>query len=123
MRFKRFEEMQVWRDARKLAGLVYGLIKKGKLHSDFGLRDQMQRSAVSVMSNIAEGYERQTKKEFVAFLAYAKGSAGELRSQLYVALDLGYITRTEFDVACTLCVSIGNQLAGFAAYLRKAGST
>ncbi|MFH0990831.1 MAG: four helix bundle protein [bacterium] len=119
MKFKRFEDMPVWQDARKLTSIIYRLTAKGKLSSDYGLKDQMQRSAVSVMSNIAEGYERHTKKEFIAFLYHAKGSVGELRSQLYVALDLQYISQSEFEEAFTLSVSIINQTAGFITFLSR----
>jgi len=119
MKFKQFEDMPVWQDARKLTSMIYGITAKGKFSSDYGLKDQMQRSAVSVMSNIAEGYERHTKKEFIAFLYHAKGSVGELRSQLYVALDLQYISQSEFEEAFTLSVSIINQTAGFITFLRR----
>jgi four helix bundle protein len=121
MKFKRFEEMPVWQDARKLTTLMYRLSNSGKFRSDFGLRDQVQRAAVSVMSNIAEGYERHTKREFIMFLMYAKGSVGELRSQLYVALDLEYLSREQFDDLHGLSLSISNQLAGFVSYLKKNG--
>lgn len=119
MKFKRFEEMNVWQDARILTKNIYRLTSNTKFRRDFGLKDQIQRSAVSVMSNIAEGYERGTSKEFVHFLNYAKGSVGELRSQLYVAFDLEYFTQNEFDKTYELSISISTQLANFIKYLRK----
>ena len=119
MKFKRFEEMKVWQEARQLTNNLYRLTQLGHFAKDFGLRDQMRRASVSVMSNIAEGYERGTNKEFIHFLNYAKGSVGELRSQLYVALDLEYITQTEFEINYDLSVSISAQLANFIKYLRK----
>ena len=86
-----------WQEGRKLAKLVYGLTRSGPLAKDFGMRDQLQRAAVSVTSNIAEGFERNGNKEFVKFLWIAKGSAGEVSSQLYTVLDVGFITNDEFS--------------------------
>ena len=87
-KYLRFEELDVWQDAMCLCKKVYSVLKDCR---DFGLKDQMQRAAVSVPSNIAEGYERKSSKETVQFLYIAKGSCGELRTQLYLATDLGYI--------------------------------
>ena len=84
---KRFEDLVAWQKARLLANDVYRITREGPLARDFGLRDQMQRAAVSVASNIAEGFERETIPDFIHFLFVAKGSAGELRTQLYLALD------------------------------------
>jgi len=120
MQYKRFEEMPVWKDTRSLTALIYGLTRGARFKLDLGLRDQIQRSSVSAMSNIAEGYERATRKEFLAFLAYAKGSTGEVRSQLYVALDLGYIDDGQFQEARDLCVSVSTQITRFSQYLKKA---
>ncbi|NEO92599.1 MAG: four helix bundle protein [Moorea sp. SIO3G5] len=89
---KRFEEIQGWQTARELTRLVYALSKEGEFSRDFGLCNQMRRAAVSIMSNIAEGFESRTQRLFLEFLGRAKGSAGELRSQAYVALDAGYVT-------------------------------
>lgn len=86
---KRFEDLNVWQEAMLLVEMVYNEMKKC---NDYGLRDQMQRSAVSIPSNIAEGYERKTNKEFVYFLFIAKGSCGELRTQIYLAIKLNIIT-------------------------------
>lgn len=119
MKFKRFEEMKVWQEARQLTNNIYRLTSNANFKKNFGLKDQTQRSSVSVMSNIAEGYERGTNKEFIHFLNYAKGSVGELRSQLYIALDLEYIAQTEFEINYNMSVSISTQLANFIKYLRK----
>ena len=119
MKFRRFEEMPVWQDARKLTAMIYRLTQGPKLARDFGLRDQLQRSAVLVMSNIAEGYERATNKELLLFISYAKGSAGEIRSQLYVALDLNYINENQFQEGHALCVLVSSQLTRFANYLKS----
>jgi four helix bundle protein len=94
---KRFEELVAWQKARALAGEIYRIAKDGELARDFGLRDQITRSAVSVMSNIAEGFERGSQTEFHRYLVIAKGSCAEVRSQLYLANDIGYLSSTEFD--------------------------
>ena len=94
--FKKFEDIEAWRKARELTREVYSKSKHGRLSLDFGLRDQMRRAAVSVMSNIAEGFERGGTKEFLHSLAIAKGSLGELESQFYVAFDQAYIDEVEF---------------------------
>ena len=119
VKFKRFEEMPVWIDSRKLTVLIYQLTSGKQFQKDFGLRDQIQRSAVSVMSNISEGYERGNNKEFIHFLLYSKGSVGEVRSQLYVALDICYITQEEFKAATDLASSISSQLSSFVKFLRS----
>ena len=87
-KYLRFEELEVWQDAMSLSKNVYSVLKDCR---DFGLKDQMQRAVISIPSNIAEGYERKGSKETVHFLYIAKGSCGELRTQLYLATDLGYI--------------------------------
>jgi len=94
---KRFEEIVAWQKARGLCADVYDITRNKKFSKDFGLKDQIQRSSVSIISNIAEGFERGSNNEFIQFLYIAKGSCGELRTQLYIALDLGYIYREEFD--------------------------
>ena len=96
-RIKRFEDLEAWKIARLVARDVYQLSRRGSFAGDFGLRDQICRSAVSIMANIAEGFERDGDKEFLNFLSIAKGSSGETRSLLYVALDQGYVTDEEFE--------------------------
>ena len=95
---KRFEEIKAWQEARELAKLTYQVTRKVALSKDFGLKDQIQRAAVSVGSNIAEGFARNGNKEFSKFLWIAKGSAAEIQSQLYTAKDVGYITETDFKL-------------------------
>lgn len=94
---KRFEEIEAWQLGRELSKSIYAVCRSGAFAMDFGLRDQIQRAAVSICSNIAEGFERSGNKEFANFLWIAKGSAGEVASQLYHAKDNGYISKTEFD--------------------------
>ena len=91
MQIKNFEDLEIWKEARSLTREIYTLSKTSQLSKDYGLRDQMQRAAVSIMSNIAEGFERGGNQEFIQFLYSAKGSCGELRSQFYVALDQEYV--------------------------------
>jgi len=94
-----FESLRVWHDARRLTSKIYEVTKDGAFGHDFGLRDQVRRASVSVMSNIAEGFERRGDKEFLRFLQIARGSAAEVRSQLYVAQDAGYLdARTAIDL-------------------------
>src|SRR5215204_3249757 len=94
----RFEDLDAWRLARELTQEVYRVTGNGEFSRDFGLTNQIRKASVSVMSNIAEGFERDGNKEFRNFLSIGKGSAGEVRSQLYVALDQGYLTREDFDL-------------------------
>jgi four helix bundle protein len=115
---KRFEEIEAWQTARELTKLVYALSNEGAFARDFGLRDQMRRAAVSVMSNIAEGFESRTQALFIEFLGRAKGSAGELRSQAYVALDASYINQSQFMQLFNLCEKCSRQITNFMAYLK-----
>ena len=89
-RIDRFEDIEAWQEARRLVQAIYALTGDGQFVKDFGLRDQIRRASVSIMSNIAEGFERGSDKNFARFLFMAKGSAGEVRSQLYIAADHGY---------------------------------
>lgn len=117
-KIEKFEDMEVWQQARSITKAVYTNSRQGDFAWDFGLRDQIQRAAVSIMSNIAEGFERGTNKEFIQFLFIAKGSAGEVRSQLYIALDLGYIKKSAFDQLNTELISVSRQISGFIKYLQ-----
>lgn len=93
--------------------------KAKEFSRDFGLKNQMRRASVSTMSNIAEGFERGGNQEFIQYLATAKGSSGEVRSQLYVALDEGYITRAQFDEMYNDATTVSRMISGFMEYLRK----
>jgi len=119
----RFEDLDVWKNARKLANLIYFLTRKGEFSKDFGLRDQMRRAAVSILSNIAEGFESQTQSMFVEYLGRSKSSAGELRAQLYLAQDVQYISEEEFNEAFDLVVVCSKQLTRFIQYLRSHPNT
>ncbi|GER80311.1 MAG: four helix bundle protein [Anaerolineales bacterium] len=116
---KNFEELDSWKKARELAGYVYQLMRKEGFSRDFGLRDQIQRAASSVMHNIAEGFEAGYNTEFVRFLKMARRSAGEVQSQLYLALDAGYITDEEIRKAYDLSVETKKLINGLITYLSK----
>lgn len=94
---RRFEDLIAWQRARRLTSDIYRISRDADFARDFGLRDQIRRAAVSVMSNIAEGFERNRQGEFHQFLSIAKASCGELRAQLYVAFDVGYLDQISFD--------------------------
>ena len=120
MTIKRFEEVEAWQKARILTTAVYTMCSEGKASKDFGFRDQIQRASVSVMSNIAEGFERNNNKEFVRFLLYSKGSCGEIRNLLIIANDLKYIQDQQFNELSELAVIVSSQIANFIKYLKKA---
>ncbi|MDP1675776.1 MAG: four helix bundle protein [Bacteroidota bacterium] len=119
MTIKRFEEVEAWQKARILTTAVYTMCSEGKALKDFGFRDQIQRASVSVMSNIAEGFERNNNKEFVRFLFYSKGSCGEVRNLLIVANDLKYIQDQRFNELSELAIIVSSQIANFIKYLKK----
>src|ERR1700716_3917332 len=100
-KINRFEDFIAWQKARKLTADVYKVTNEGNFARDFGLKDQIRRAAVSSMSNLAEGFERGRPAEFHQFLSIAKGSCAELRTQLYVALDVGYLSQRTFDQLMT----------------------
>jgi four helix bundle protein len=119
--FKKFEDIGAWQRSRELTNEIYKLTSKGEFARDFGLKNQIRRASVSIMSNIAEGLERSGTGEFTHFLATAKGSAGEVRSQLYVALDQGYIGSTIFAPLNTSVTEISKMLSGLMSYLKTSG--
>lgn len=116
--FRRFEDIEAWQLGRELTRRVYEATRSGAFSRDFGLRDQIQRAVVSITSNVAEGFERDSEREFVRFLRIAKGSAGEVRSQLYAALDLGYLDRDTFDDLYALATRTSRKLGALIRYLR-----
>ena len=115
----RFEDIEAWQVARTLAGNVYKLTGNGNLSRDFGLRDQLQRSAVSVMANIAEGFGRRGRQEFIQFLKIARGSCSEVESHLYIALDAGLIAKADFDQLKAQAETTGRKLSAFIHYLNN----
>ncbi len=120
---KRFEDLIFWQKSRELTKLIYTLTSKDAFRMDFGLKDQIQRSSVSVMSNIAEGFGRGGNNEFVQFLFVAKGSVSEVKSQLYVATDLGYITDKELQKAYGITEDISRLINAFIKSIKSGGNT
>ncbi|MFI5131603.1 MAG: four helix bundle protein [Chitinophagales bacterium] len=116
---KRFEEMDSWKLARVLCEKIGAIIDDGKLKKNYRLIDQFEGSSGSIMDNIAEGFERGIRAEFITFLGYAKGSCGEFRSQLYRAVGRNYISNTEFDELKILSMRISAILQKFIQYLQK----
>jgi len=116
--FKRFEEMEVWQKSRELTSLVYSFTTKREFAKDYCLKDQMRRAAISIISNISEGFERDGNKEFIQFLSISKGSVGELRSQSYIALDLKYLSQEEFNNIFERCGEISSKISSLIRYLR-----
>src|SRR5687767_1953492 len=118
-RIQRFEDLEAWKIAREVSREIYTVSKHGAFARDFGLRDQIRRSSVSIMSNIAEGFERDGDKEFMNFLSIAKGSAGETRSLLYVAMDQGYVSGREFETISSRLRECSRVISGLTKYLRS----
>ena len=116
---ERFEDLKAWKLARVLTNRIYDFSLVGEFSRDFGLRDQMRKAAVCIVSNIAEGFERDGDKEFVQFLFVAKGSCGELRSQLYIAHDRRYVTDAEFTELFGTTLEVSRMISGLIKYLRQ----
>lgn len=113
----RFEDIEAWKTARELTRRVYALTEQGQFAKDFGLKNQIQRASVSVMSNIAEGFESRTQAQFLEYLGRSKASAGEVRCQLYIALDLKYLSEEQFKLTFDLADKSSRQIARFMSYL------
>jgi len=116
-RIERFEDVDAWKVARELTKSIYQVTSIGDFARDFGLRDQIRRAAVSILSNIAEGFERGGNKEFLQFLSLAKGSCGEMRAQLYVALDQLYLNPDQFQELVEKTARTSRLIAGLMKYL------
>jgi four helix bundle protein len=116
---ERFEDLIAWQKARQLASDIYRITSHGEFAKDFGLRDQIRRAAVSVMSNIAEGFDRGSRSEFHQFLVIAKASCAEVRSQLYVAQDVGYINQENFNTANSNTSELSRIIGGLRAAVQR----
>lgn len=114
-----FRELRCWQKARVIAKQVYAITRQGDFAKDFGLRDQVQRAAVSIGANIAEGFERDSNQELAKFLSYAKGSAGEIISQLYTAFDIGYISNETLVSMVEQLKRVSALIARFQATIRR----
>jgi four helix bundle protein len=119
MGVQRFEDLIAWQRARQLTADIYSLTANGSFARDFGLRDQIQRAAVSVMSNVAEGFDRGSRAEFHQFLVIAKASCAEVRSQLYVALDIGHINEADFNRLRDLTEEVSKIIGGLRAAIQR----
>lgn len=118
MKIEKFEDIKAWQEARNLTNMVYEAVKSDKsFGNDYKFREQIQSAAVSIMSNIAEGFSRRSTKEFSQFLFIAKGSAAEVQSQLYVALDQGYISQEKFNKLYSKSDEVARLISGFIQYL------
>jgi four helix bundle protein len=115
----RFEDIEAWKVSRQLTNSIYAYSNQPGFNRDFGLRDQIRRASVSVMSNIAEGFESRTDVQFINFLGMARASAGEVRAQLYIALDQKYITEEQFNETFSLAQTCARQIASFIKYLES----
>ena len=119
MNYKKFEELPCWNKARELCQKIFMLINQREFRKDYSFKDQIWRSAGSVMDNIAEGFDDGSTKEFIRFLGYSQRSSSEVQSQLYRALDCKYITQTQFDKGYKLASECRKQIKGFRKYLRS----
>lgn len=119
MRVEKFEDLVAWQKARDLTRRIYQITQTGSFAKDFGLRDQIQRSSVSVMANIAEGFDRASRAEFHQFLVIAKGSCAEVRAHLYVALDVGYLREQIFAELLELTEELSRIIRGLRAAVAK----
>ena len=115
---KTFEELNIWKVSKGLCSRIYSMNNEKYLR-DFGFKDQLQRASLSVMSNIAEAFERSGNKEFIKFLYYSKGSIGEVRSLLTIALELKYIEKDTFAELHSVCLDLSKQIANFIKYLKN----
>jgi four helix bundle protein len=113
-----FEELEVWKTSMVLCTEIYKHTNTELFSKDFGLKDQIRRASVSIPSNISEGYERDSKNQFLYFLAIAKGSCGEVRTQLRIAHNLNYLNELDYENLYLMCESTGKQLSGFIKYLK-----
>jgi four helix bundle protein len=118
---KSSEDIGAWQEGRKLVRAIYQASCAGNFARDFALRDQIRRAAISIPSNIAEGFERDGNREFYQFLSLAKGSCGEVRTQLYLALDEAYLTKSQFDSLSEAALRISRMVASLMTYLRRSG--
>jgi four helix bundle protein len=122
-RIERFEDLEVWKLSRSLANLIYNVSSVGNFARDFALRDQIRRASISVVSNIAEGFERDGDKEFIQFLFMAKGSCGEVRAQLYLASDRAYLSEEQFSTLTRHATELSRMISGLIKYLRHSQLT
>lgn len=119
MKIQKFEELNIWKISLGLTKDIYDITSQGKFSKDFGLRDQIRRAVVSISSNIVEGFEKNNNNEFIRYLKIAKGSAGETRNQLHIALAIGYVSKKEFQTMSDGLEKLSGQIGAFISYLEK----
>ena len=119
MKIERFEDLEIWQEARDLCKRVFEITSAEPVHSDFKFRDQIRSSSGSIMDNIAEGFERNGNKEFIQFLSVAKGSCGETRSQSYRSFDFHYINQDIQDELISRTTQLSKKISSLIAYLKK----
>jgi four helix bundle protein len=119
MKITKFEDLNIWKLSIGITKSIYNLTEKNKFSKDFGLRDQIRRASVSISSNIVEGFEKNNNNEFIRFLKIAKGSAGEVKNQLYIALAVDYITKVEFESNAASIEILLMQIGKFITYLEE----
>ncbi|MGB3094533.1 MAG: four helix bundle protein [Microgenomates group bacterium] len=117
MKITRFEDFPIWKESINLVKEVYKLTSNKYFSKDFGLRDQLRRASVSINSNIVEGFEKNNNNEFIRYLKIAKGSSGEVRSQMYISREIDYVTEEEFVKISNLLDNLSRQIGGFINYL------
>jgi len=117
--YSNFEDLPVWKEAKDLAVQIYKITKEGKLKRDYGLSDQIRKAAISISSNIAEGFDRSSRREFIRSLYIAKGSVSEVRSQLLICKELGYLDRDVSEKLLEKTISLTKQIGAFISFLKK----
>lgn len=122
-KIERFEDLDCWKQSRRLVNMLYDISEQSALVKDFSTRDQLRRAALSTMNNIAEGFGRYSNKEFVRYLEISQASAIEVRSMLYILLDRHYITTEQFDTLLPEIISLTNQVNGLIKYLKTRTKT
>jgi len=118
-KIEKFEDIEAWKAAREITNLIYQVSSNGNFGKDFALVNQIRRASISIISNIAEGFERNGDREFIQFLTIAKGSCGEVRAQLYIALDQNYIDEKQFIFITGKLIEISRMLSGLMKYLQQ----
>ena len=119
MKIERFEDIKSWKKAREVTNDVFDFSDRGRFATDFALKNQIRKSCLSVLSNIAEGFEREGNREFINFLSIAKGSCGEARAQLYIAFDRNYISDEDFRLTLRKLEEVSRLIGGFVRYLKQ----
>lgn len=119
MRITKFEDLKIWQLALKITKEIYDISAKKEFAKDFTLKDQIRKAVISISSNIVEGFEKNNNNEFIRFLKIAKGSTGEARNQLYIALAVGYLSKLEFDRLNSELIDLSNQTGKLISYLNK----